>query len=33
MSFSIPRVETVIILLPSLSAYHRLALPGLGNII
>ena len=29
MSFSSPRVETVIIRLPALSAYHRLALPGL----
>ena len=27
--FSSPRVETVIIRLPALSAYHRLALPGL----
>ncbi len=27
--FSSPRVETVIIRLPLLSAYHRLALPGL----
>ena len=27
--FSSPRVETVIIRLPVLSAYHRLALPGL----
>ena len=27
--FSSPRVETVIICLPALSAYHRLALPGL----
>lgn len=27
--FSSPRVETMIIRLPALSAYHRLALPGL----
>ncbi len=31
MSFCSPRVETVIIRLPALSAYHRLALPGLGS--
>ena len=29
--FSSPRVETMIIRLPALSAYHRLALPGLVN--
>lgn len=30
--FSSPRVETVIIRLPALSVYHRLALPGLGTL-
>lgn len=33
MSFSSPRVETVIIRLPSLSDYHRLNLPGLVSAI
>ncbi|WP_300957436.1 hypothetical protein, partial [uncultured Duncaniella sp.] len=32
MSFSSPRVKTVIIRLPALLAYHRLALPGLGTL-
>ncbi|WP_289873382.1 hypothetical protein [uncultured Duncaniella sp.] len=31
--FSSPRAETVMCRLPALSAYHRLAFPGLGSAI